>query len=119
MGDEFQTSGRARVRIRGTRDGMVIALPCDVPALDLIQDLQDDIQSAARFFQRGELVIDYGTREPNLEEISAFDVLLRERGIRLKTVTAGTVHYRDLLQSWGFRQPRLVSDRTVSDETRS
>jgi septum site-determining protein MinC len=85
---------------------MVIQLPEEPSALDLIQDLQDDLRDAGEFFQRGELIIDFGTRSPDLEEISALDALLRERGIRLRTVTAGTVEHRNLLQSWGFRQPK-------------
>lgn len=85
---------------------MVIQLPDGPSALDLIQDLQDDIKDAGNFFQRGALVIDYGVRKPDLEEIAAFDVMLRERGIRLRTVTAGTTEYRELLKQWGFRQPR-------------
>lgn len=99
-------SSRSRVRIRGTRDGLVIILPADVPALDLVQNLQDDIDSSGTFFRQGELIIDFGKRPPDLEEISAFDTVLRERGIRLKTVTAGTMQHRDTLQRWGFRQPR-------------
>ncbi len=106
MADDQQGFGRARVQIRGTRDGMVIQLPDGPDSLDLIQDLQDDLRNAGSFFQRGELVIDFGDRQPDLEEISALDAILRERGIRLKTVTAGTVEGRNILQGWGFRQPR-------------
>jgi septum site-determining protein MinC len=106
MIDDRQGYGRARVQIRGTRDGMVIELPEGPSALDLIQDLQDDLRDAGNFFRRGELIIDFGTRPPDLEEISAFDAILRERGIRLRTVTAGTEESRNILQSWGFRQPR-------------
>ena len=106
MANERERFSKAGARIRGTRDGLVIELPDGPDALDLVQDLQDDIKNAGAFFQRGELIIDYGTRPPDLEEISAFDVMLRERGIRLLTVTAGTDESRDILQHWGFRQPR-------------
>lgn len=110
MADHHQGFGRARIQIRGTRDGMVIRLPQGPDALDLIQDLQDDLSDAGSFFQHGELVIDFGTRPPDLEEISALDAILGQRGIRLKTVTAGTVEGRNTLQGWGFRQPRPRSD---------
>jgi septum formation inhibitor MinC len=97
---------RSKVKIRGTRDGLVIILPDDVPALELVQNLQDDIDRSGSFFREGELIVDFGHRQPDLEEISAIETLLRERGIRLRTVTAGTIQHRDLLQRWGFRQPR-------------
>ena len=110
MTNDHQGFGQARIQVRGTRDGMVIRLPEGPDALDLIQDLQDDLNDAGSFFQRGELVIDFGARPPDLEEISALDAILRQRGIRLKTVTAGTVDGRNTLQGWGFRQPRPRSD---------
>ncbi len=106
VAEDSPLSSRSNVRIRGTREGLVIILPEDVPALDLVQNLQDDIDRSGNFFHQGELIIDFGKRPPDLEEISAFDAVLRERGIRLKTVTAGTVQHRDTLQRWGFRQPR-------------
>jgi septum site-determining protein MinC len=105
MVDKHEPGGRSRITVRGTRDGLVIHFPEDPSPLDLIQDLQDQIENAGNFFRHGELVINYGTRPPDQDEIGALLVLLRERGVRLRTVTAGTSRYRNLLQQWGFDQP--------------
>ena len=115
MADHRHGFGRARIQIRGTRDGTVIRLPDGPAALELIQDFQDDLRDAGSFFQRGELVIDFGSRTPDLEEISALDAILRHHGIRLKTVTAGTLDSRNMLQEWGFPQPRSRSDSAWPD----
>jgi septum site-determining protein MinC len=106
MVDKHEPGDRSRINVRGTRDGLVIHFPEDPSPLDLIQDLQDQIENAGNFFRRGELVINYGTRPPDQDEIGALLVLLRGRGVRLRTVTAGTARYRNLLQQWGFDQPR-------------
>jgi septum site-determining protein MinC len=113
--DDVHHSGAIKPIVRGTRDGLVIRLPDSPSPLDLIQDLQDDIERARRFFQRGELTIDYGTRNPNLEEIRALEVVLQQREIRLRTVTADGAEFRELLESWGFEQPRQRRSRQLGE----
>jgi septum site-determining protein MinC len=106
MVHEREFGARSRIKVRGTRDGLVIHFPEDPSPLELIQDLQDEIERAGKFFRHGELVINYGTRPPDQDEIGALLVLLRERDVRLRTVTAGTPEFRSLLHQWGFDQPR-------------
>jgi septum site-determining protein MinC len=109
MVQRYDSNARYPIRIRGTRDGLVLHFPEEPAPLDLIQDLQDEIDRAGNFFQRGEIIIDYGSRPPDQDEIGALLVLLRERGVRLRSVTASTTAYQTLLAEWGFDQPRTRS----------
>jgi septum site-determining protein MinC len=109
MVQRYDSGAQYPIRIRGTRDGLVLHFPEEPSPLDLIQDLQDEIDRAGNFFQRGEIIIDYGNRPPDQDEIGALLVLLRERGVRLRTVTAATSEFRSLLAEWGFDQPRTRS----------
>lgn len=97
-----------QVRVRGTQDGFVLQLPVGVPLPTLLSQVRSSIDGARDFFRDGELIVDYGGREPNLEEIVALQRLLSDRGVRLRAVTSSVPEHRELLRSWGFHPLRLV-----------
>ncbi|MDI3339197.1 MAG: septum site-determining protein MinC [Sphaerobacter sp.] len=106
---ELHRSEPGQVRVRGTQDGLVLQLPPDVPLPVLLGQVRGRIDSGGEFFRQAEVVLDFGTRMPNVEEIVALRALLNERGITLRTVTASVPEYRELLHSWGYHPLRLVS----------
>jgi septum site-determining protein MinC len=97
--------------MRGTREGIVMQLPADLPFATVLSQVRSHIDGNGDFFRLGEVVLDYGSRLPNVEEIHALRTLLLERGVRLRTVTAGEPAHQEMLRSWGFHPLRLVSDR--------
>ncbi len=97
-----------QVRVRGTQDGLVLQLPPGVSLPALLSQIRSSLDDHRNFFRDGELVIDYGEREPNLEEIVALQRLLSDRGLRLRAVTSSRAEHRERLRSWGFHPLRLV-----------
>lgn len=97
-----------QVRVRGTRDGLILQLPTHLPFADLLGQVRASVDGGGDFFRSGEIILDYAERTPNVEEIVALKGLLAERGIHLRTVVAGRQVNRDLLRSWGYHPLRLV-----------
>lgn len=116
MAESRQANGPGGIRVRGTQDGLIMQLPADLPFPTLLGQVRSSVDGAGDFFRHGEIVIDYGTRVPNLEEILALRSLLGERGIRLRTVTASVAEYRELLRGWGYHPLRAVPDRRAEDD---
>ncbi len=98
-----------QVRVRGTRDGLILQLPLEAPLPVLLGLVRGCIDGGGDFFQRSELVIDYGARVPNVEEIVALRALLEERGVRLRTVISGNPTHGEILRSWGYHPLRVVA----------
>lgn len=106
-----------QVRVRGTRDGLILQLPLEAPLPVLLGLVRGSIDGRGDFFQQSELVIDYGARVPNVEEIVALRALLEERGVRLRTVISGDPTYGELLRSWGYHPLRVVAQGTVDESS--
>jgi septum site-determining protein MinC len=104
-----------QVRVRGTRDGLILQLPLEAPLPVLLGLVRGCIDGGGEFFQQSELVIDYGARVPNVEEIVALRALLTERGVRLRTVISGNPTYGELLRSWGYHPLRVVSQGSIDE----
>jgi septum site-determining protein MinC len=116
MAENRQPMGPDGIRVRGTQDGLVMQLPADLPFPTLLGQVRSSVDGAGDFFRHGEIVLDYGTRVPNLEEILALRALLGERGVRLRTVTASVTEYRELLRGWGYHPLRPVPERQAEEE---
>jgi len=104
-----------QVRVRGTQDGLVLQLPPGLATASLLADVQATIERSRAFFRNSELMIDYGEREPTLDEIVALQRYLSEQGVRVRAITSTTPAYRERLQSWGFYPLRVVGRETRDD----
>jgi septum site-determining protein MinC len=91
-----------RIVVRGTRDGLVIVLPDRGDTRDVVQALAARISGAAGFFRGAEVVLDYGTRAVQAEELTVLRQMLDERGIGLRTVTATGFDSRSALRALGY-----------------
>ncbi|HEX3722674.1 MAG TPA: septum site-determining protein MinC [Nitrolancea sp.] len=112
---ERYPGGDEQVRVRGTRDGLVLRLPPEAPLPALLGLVRGSIDGGGEFFQQSEIVIDYGTRVPNVEEIVALRALLEERGVRLRTVISNNPRHGETLRSWGYQPLRLVTHGSADD----
>ncbi len=89
-------------------------LPPDLPRPALLEELRACLTGAGDFFRQAEVVIDYGTRPPDVEEIVALRSVLAGRAITIRSITAAIPAYREILQAWGFHPIRLNGwDNTV------
>jgi septum site-determining protein MinC len=93
--------------VRGTQDGLVLHLPVDLPRPALIEHVREYLADAGSFFRRAEMVIDYGTRPPDSEELGALRSVLAAHAITIRSVTAAIPAYRELLRAWGYQTIRL------------
>ena len=114
MAERYQ-GGDEQIRVRGTRDGLVLRLPPEAPLPALLGMVRGSIDGGGEFFQQSELVIDYGTRVPNVEEIVALRALLEERGVRLRTVISSNPRHGEMLRSWGYQPLRVVAHGGFDD----
>ena len=105
-----------QVRVRGTREGLIVQLPAHAPFPDVLGQVRASVDSGGEFFRDGEVILDYADRTPNVEEIVALKGLLAERGVRLRTIVAGRQSHRELLRSWGYHPLRLVEQGDDSRE---
>jgi septum site-determining protein MinC len=102
MNDPQARSPLPRIVVRGTRDGLVIVLPDRGSMREIVHALGARISGAAGFFQGAEVVLDYGVRPVQAEELTILRQLLDERGISLRTVTATGFESRSMLRALGY-----------------
>lgn len=91
-----------RIVVRGTRDGLVIILPERGEARDVILALTARIASADRLFRGAEVVLDYGTRQVNADELAILCQVLDQHRIVLRTVTATGFESRSAIRALGY-----------------
>jgi septum site-determining protein MinC len=105
------SSGEAHqpsVRVRGTRDGIVFYLPDGLASDALVAQVSDAVDESRDFFKDAQVVIDYGMRPPNVDEIERLTDALTERGLGVRAFTATAPEYRAMLHQWGHTPLRVV-----------
>jgi septum site-determining protein MinC len=75
----------SRVAIKGTGEGLVLALGQGELA-DLLAELEQELEDKAAFFRGGQIALRVGARELSFEEMEAFRELLARYHIRLEGV---------------------------------
>jgi len=92
----------ARIVVRGTRDGLVVILPERGETRDVVQALAARIASADRLFRGAQVVLDYGTRQVNADELTMLRQVLDQYRIVLGTVTATGFESRSAIRALGY-----------------
>jgi len=91
-----------RIVIRGTRDGLVIILPERGETREVIQALAARVTSADRLFRDASVVLDYGTRKVDADELEMLRQMLVQNRITLNTVTATGFESRSAIRALGY-----------------
>lgn len=106
----------AAIRVRGTRDGLLLAVPEDVRAHgpgQVAAALAAHLAGAADFFSGAEVIVDLGLRQVGEEEIAAYRRVLEERGVIVRGFTAASPQGRELLRKEGYHPLHVVpAERT-------
>lgn len=108
-----QEGERTQVRVRGTRDGLVVSVPEDARAISPRQvatALAAHLDSAEAFFQGAEVIIDLGAREFTEDELSFYRLVLEEREMMVRGFTASTPEGRALLRRQGYHPLQIVTE---------
>jgi septum site-determining protein MinC len=101
----------ALIKVRGTRDGLLLTIPDDaraVPPVDVARALVAHLASAESFFGGAEVIVDLGQREIVEEEVVAYRELLEERGVIVRGFTASSPQSREILRKQGYHPLHVV-----------
>lgn len=101
----------ALIRVRGTREGLLLTLPNDaraIPAGQVVAALAAQLGGAESFFGGAEVIVDLGERQVTEEELAAYRRVLDERGVVVRGFTAASPQGRELLRKQGFHPLHVV-----------
>ncbi len=101
----------ALIKVRGTRDGLLLTVPDDaraIPAGEVAAALAAHLAASATFFSGAEVIVDLGDRQVAEEEIAAYRRVLEERGVVVRGFTASSPAGRELLRKQGYHPLHVV-----------
>ncbi len=102
----------ALIKVRGTRDGLLLSLPDDartIPAREVAAALATHIASAEAFFGGAEVIVDLGERQIGEEEVASYRQVLEDRGVIVRGFTAASPQGRELLRKQGYHPLHVVA----------
>jgi septum site-determining protein MinC len=108
MAEEVVSPLDVTLKVRGTRDGIVITLPAGGGTSELLAELADAIEQRASLLEDAEVVVDYGERMPQPKELALIEELFTRQGVKVANVTAADPEARAALYQLGHRPLRLV-----------
>lgn len=101
----------ALIKVRGTRDGLLLTVPDDARAVspgEVMGALAAHLASAEAFFGGAEVIVDLGQREIAEEEVAAYRRVLEERGVIVRGFTASSPQAREILRKQGYHPLHVV-----------
>ena len=113
------TAGRDRptgealaIKVRGTRDGLVLSVPEDARATpkEVAAALAAHLDAGSAFFTGAEVIVDLGAREVSEDELSFYRLVLEEREVAVRGFTASSPIGRALLRRQGYHPLQVVAD---------
>ena len=107
----------ALIKMRGTRDGLLLSLPDDaraLPAREVAAALAAHIAAAEAFFGGAEVIVDLGERQIGEDEVAAYRQVLEERGVIVRGFTATSPQGRELLRKQGYHPLHVVPGERVA-----
>ena len=108
MAEQIVNVSPGTVRVRGTRDGIVLSLPEDTPSDIIIAQICESVDQGEGFFRNSQVILDYGRRHPDETEIQAIERALGGYGIAVRSYHASRLDDRAALTEMGKRQLRVV-----------
>ena len=95
----------ALIRVRGTREGLLLAVP-DVARTygprEVAQALAAHLDGAEAFFNGADVIVDLGERDVTDEEIAFYRQVLEEREVVVRGFTASSPHGRAAIRKSGY-----------------
>ena len=105
-------TGGLAIKVRGTRDGLVLSIPEDARATpkEVAAALAAHLDAASAFFTGAEVIVDLGAREISEDEVSFYRLVLEEREVAVRGVTASSPTGRALLRRQGYHPLQVVAE---------
>lgn len=98
-------SAAALIRVRGTREGLLLTVPDDMRTYgqrEVATALAAHLDSAEAFFSGADVIVDLGERELTEDEIGYYRQVLEERGVVVRGFTAASPQGRAAIRKAGF-----------------
>ncbi len=95
----------ALIRVRGTREGLLLAVPDDTRTYgprEVAQALAAHLDDAEAFFNGADVIVDLGERDVTDEEIAFYRQVLEEREVVVRGFTASSTHGRAAIRKAGY-----------------
>ena len=105
-------TGGLAIRVRGTRDGLVLSVPEDPRATpkEVAAALAAHLDAGSAFFSGAEVIVDLGAREVSEDELSFYRLVLEEREVAVRGFTASSPAGRALLRRQGYHPLQVVAE---------
>ena len=105
-------TGGLAIRVRGTRDGLVLSVPEDPRATpkEVAAALAAHLDAGSAFFTGAEVIVDLGARAVTEDEVSFYRLVLEEREVAVRGFTASSPVGRALLRRQGYHPLQVVAD---------
>ena len=95
----------ALIRVRGTREGLLLTIPDDIRAhgpREVAQALAAHLDGAEAFFNGADVIVDLGGRDVTDEEIAFYRQVLEEREVVVRGFTASSPQGRAAIRKAGY-----------------
>ena len=95
----------ALIKVRGTREGLLLTVPDDARSLaprEIAAALAAHLDGAEAFFSGADVIVDLAEREISEDEVAFYRQVLEERGVVVRGFTASTPQGRAVLRKQGY-----------------
>lgn len=109
-------SAATLIRVRGTREGLLLTVPDDARAVgprEVAAALAAHLDSAEAFFSGADVIVDLGERDLGDEEIAYYRQTLEERGVVVRGFTAASPQGRAAIRKAGYHPLQVAPPERV------
>jgi len=110
-------SSDVRVRIRGTKEGLVVSLSDDEPWESLLQELEEQLGRRPTFFRGGRVAVTVGPRHLSTEAIETLGEVLSRYGVSLWAVWSLSELTQQAAAALGLETGLGPGQRSQEEET--
>ena len=104
------------IAIKGSKDGLRIALDEHAAWTELLEALRDQLGQAANFFNGAQAMVDTGERVLAEEQLAALLELMRQHGLRPESLASTARATRTAARAAGIAARPLSRDAAASEE---
>lgn len=105
------------LKVRGTREGLLLTLPDDArafPPAEVAAAIAQHLDSAEAFFSGADVIVDLAERDVTESEIAAYRGVLEARGVVVRGFTASSQQGRALLRRGGYHPLQVAPPERVA-----
>jgi septum site-determining protein MinC len=104
------------IAIKGSKDGLRIALDERTAWTELLSALRDQLGQAANFFNGAQVMIDIGERALAEEQLAALLELMRQHGLRPESLASSARETRTVARAAGIAARPLSREASENEE---